>query len=294
MLARSTKRARPLLGRAYASITVVSAVTHRLSTQGMFDASYVEDTSSPIDKFIDNTNKLNLIYLNATNITPELGALVVLGYMSAVEGYMRAMVRGLVNIDEYVRFLAEPRHVTFGAALHHDETLLPEALVETESFASEDGILRIVRELFGLKGHVPQELEVPLSEYKKICEIRHCCVHRFGKLGTKNAISLGLFDHKAFLEKPLMLNRAALEQVAESLRTFVKSLNNFMFQKILDRTVSNKDDKGRPMYAVTWTWDLRRDRARFKKYYDLFASMKDSRPSAAMKTVYESFRLEHQ
>ncbi|MCV5062705.1 hypothetical protein OFM35_29945, partial [Escherichia coli] len=64
-----------------------------------------------------------------------------------------------------------------------------------------------------------------LDRYESICQMRHCCVHRFGKLGVKNAIALGLEDHKSLIEKPVALNKDDLSQIADSLFSLVKSIN---------------------------------------------------------------------
>jgi hypothetical protein len=52
------------------------------------------------------------------SLSSEFSALVVLGYMSAVESYFRALVRGLIHVDYHVKKLAEPMTISFAAALH--------------------------------------------------------------------------------------------------------------------------------------------------------------------------------
>src|SRR5690606_25132686 len=131
---------------------------------------------------------------------------------------------------------------SFGAALHLDAQMLPEAVLEEYSFASAKNIKDAIRELSGIKGHLPPDVEAALLETQKICEMRHCCVHRFGKLGAKNAIKLRLGTHRSMLEKPLRLDRLALELVGASLRSFVKTINNFVFGALMERTVANRVD----------------------------------------------------
>ena len=53
---------------------------------------------------------------------------------------------------------------------------------------------------------MPSDVDDILGHFSKVCQLRHCIVHRFGRLGSKNMIELGLTEHKNYLEKPLKLN----------------------------------------------------------------------------------------
>lgn len=279
------------LATSFRSITAVSGSAAPVETVPLFDPTHADQNRSPIDQYIQNTNALNRLYLNVNPLPSEMGSLVLLGFMSAVESYFRAMFRGVINIDEHASWLAEPLGVSFGAALHLEPKMLPEAVIEEYSFASAKNIKDAIRELGGIKGQFPADVEAALREFQKICEIRHCCVHRFGKLGAKNAIKLGLDSHRSILEKPLRLDQPALELIGASLRGFVKTINNFVFGALMERTVVNRvDGQVAPPYARVWAWQWRLDRARFVRYYALFASVSDSVPSAGAKDVYESLR----
>ncbi|MCV4861498.1 hypothetical protein OFB63_36165, partial [Escherichia coli] len=77
--------------------------------------------------------------------------------------------------------------------------------------------------IIGMKGQRPIEMMKCSSEFMKVCELRHCCVHRFGKLGSKNAIRLGLAEHMKHLEKPIILNNDDLEQIAFIVENFIRT-----------------------------------------------------------------------
>lgn len=275
---------------AYRSITTVQAIAP-LNTASLFNSAPSLIEPSPIDQFIANTNAINVIYLPSSAASnAELGTLVLLGYMSAVESYFRAVIRGLINVDARSRLLAEPHRLSFGAALHHKPNLLPEAILEEISFAGGRNVETTLREVVGIKGQLPNEVQVVLAEYSKICEIRHCCVHRFGKLGANNAIRLGLDSHKQSLEMPFSPTKENLEDISDLLRTFVKTINNFLFQSVLDRSssINNYDDR---QFGEIWHWNYNKDRRKFGGYYGLFASASDNPPSPNVKDVYSSFKL---
>lgn len=279
---------------SYVAITQINQAKPSIKTDAVFDATYVGSSLSPIDEFIDNTNQLNVLYLTpGTPINVYLSTFVLLGYVSAVEGYIRAIVRQLVNVDEYIELLAHPKTITFGSAVHDNRTYLPDALLETFSLAGREGVVEALNTLLkvSLRKHdVPEELKRLLLEYNKICQVRHCCVHRFGKLGAHNAIQLGFAEHRQLIEKPVNLSVGDLDNIAEILRKFIKVLNNYICGYVLERTVKNKDDNGFPIYTSNWSWHYGRDRQRFLKYYNIFATRLDSVPTEDPKKIYKSLK----
>lgn len=280
---------------AHHAITRVQAIS-RIDTAQLFNGAMPDDSSSPIDQFIVNTDAINRIFLNYSTplsgnpIPSEPATMALLGYMSAVESYFRALFRQLVEIDDHARMLAEPLDVSFAAARYHKPALLAEALHEGVSFAGKKTVVEMINKRLGIKGKFPNDVEEVLGEFSKICEIRHCCVHRFGRLGSKNAVTLGIEEHKSVLEKPFTPTTTQLQTIADALRTFVKTVNNFVFRELVQRIGTREAGHG-PLYSEwTWTLDFRSDRRRFKMYYDLFASKNDSPPSPDLKTTYDSLR----
>lgn len=276
---------------AYTSITVSNAVKPVIDTGSLFNEAHIDNSLSPIDNFIENTNKLNLIVTSTSFLEWEQSTFIILAYVSAVESYFRSLLRNLVNIDEYAQRLAGPQMIMFGAAIHKNKDILPEALLEKYSLASQKGITDAIREVAGIKGQLPKDIMDLFAEFKKVCELRHCCVHRYGRLGSKNAVELGLERHQKLIEKPLALEKKDLEKVAEIVRSFTKAMNSHIFATIMDRSVKNQDEDKKPLYNATWTWDFRKDRKRFLKYYSLFASLKDSIPSPSHKDIYANFKV---
>ncbi|WP_175970913.1 hypothetical protein [Burkholderia sp. BCC0322] len=274
----------------YGAITKTKALSQALDTTSLFDQGHADGNLSPIDQFIKNTNAVNLVWLPLTDISPELASIALLGYMSAVESYMRALLRSIINIDDTAKLVVEAQQISFAAAMHHNKDILPEALLEEISFAGPDNIKKSLNRFLGMQPPFG-DMEMYFTEFEKISQLRHCCTHRFGKLGTKNAVVLGLSKHNGCLEKPLKLGRAELELAADILRDFVKSLNNLIFRAILERTATGAKTTVKDLDAVKagWTWTYRRDRKQFAKYYSVFASTTDAVPSPDLKQIYDSF-----
>lgn len=249
----------------------VDAISHStFATETCFNSSYVETNNSPIDNCLEKINQLNLIHTQytalptATDNIPTVYNLILLGYISAIESYIREIIRKTIIIDNYSKKCCEIEEISYGAVLSYPEHLLPEVILEKASFASKKNIIEAFKKFLGLDGHQPTELLNTLDEFEKICHFRHCIVHRFGKLGSQNAIKFGLDAHSSLVEKPLKLDTTTIYNLSIICTNTVLVINKYLFNRILQRTASKENN--------IWKWDLRKDKKQFKQYYDLFYS----------------------
>lgn len=280
---------KPAVSVDYRAITNTNPLKPGFDTTLIFDVSKKSIGISPIDEFIANNNEINKIWLGPVEPSPELASLVLLGYVSAVESYMRALFRELIHIDCSCRRHLSSSQISFSAAMNHERINMPDALLEATTFVGTDYIKKAVTKFLDLAKPFPG-MDKHFAEFEKICQLRHCCTHRFGKLGAKNAAVLGMTAHNKFLERPLRLTSAALSDVAEILRTFVKSFNNDIFGKIMERTVVEQLNESIPSIdKVIWKWNYAGDKPVFEKYYKLFASKNDSIRSKSCKSTYDAF-----
>lgn len=267
------------------------SLTFSFETHTKFDSAEEFKTLSPIDLFIENTKELHKV--RADEYSPVLGNLLLLGYVSASESYIRALIRNLVNNDSYIHTLISEKNVSYAAALHHKKELLPEALLEDFSLASPHNVFDTLKEIIGMKGPRPSEMVRCSLEFKKVCELRHCCVHRFGKLGSKNAVRLGLTENVENIERTIVLNESDIDQIAFIVDNFIRTLNNTIFKFIMLRSATNKnnDKNGEKFYAIDWTWEFEKDIDRYRKYYDIFSSQKDLAEKITLEESYNAFVL---
>ena len=255
-----------------------------------FDSNYRETNLSPIDNCLDKIQQLNLIHVNflkLPNINSQeihtLYNLIVLGYISAIESYLREIFRKIIIIDDYSRINCEAIEISFGAAISYQKHLIPEAILEKASFASKKNIIDGIKNYLGLKGNIPAELETTLDEFEKACHLRHCIVHRFGKLGSNNAIKLGLDKHMEILEKPLKIDNNIFYNLSVICLNTIFVLNSYLFKSILERTAAKNSN--------IWSWDFRKDRKAFLEYYSLFDSVeRPSNNKLDVKKTYEELK----
>lgn len=274
----------------FAAIVEIPEYHDKLDTSALFDTEHDDADISPIDQFIENCQPLNLLWAreqkNQEKLPPEIGVLLILGYVSAVESYMRALIRRLIVCDSFSQKCCETYPVSFGAVSHHEVDALPDALLEETIFSSKDGIIKALAKFVNFPIKPSNPLINLLDQYENVCQLRHCCVHRFGKLGTKNAIALGgLKTHKACLEKPIRLTQKEMSSIAQLVYVLVKSINKEVFRAVMVRSVRGTLD-GDTTLCIGWTWDFKQDSEEFDRYYAVFAAKKS--PDAAV--LYERFR----
>lgn len=192
----------------------------------------------------------------------QLTSLVILGFVSSVESYCRAIIRRLLLVDNLSRRSSYGRPLSYGAAVFHSQELLPEALLESVSFHNPKNIKDAFKEFLGIQIALQKDSEIneALADYNIVGHLRHCVVHRAGLLGSKNAIELGLDEHNTFLEKPIDVNFAAIQEIGSVCENLVKLLNDRLFSYVLKRTTTE----------INWTGDLRKDKKYFVTYFDLF------------------------
>lgn len=271
----------------------------KLDTENWFNPAHVTVVQSPVDEFRSNLSQINVLYLQAGQrgeYTPMLGSLVYLGMVSAAEGYFRSLLRRLILVDPACRHNASSRTVTYAAAMHHDPALLPEALLEGLSLASTKNVAGELKTLCNISqmskdGAVPAALQQLFQNFEAICQVRHCGIHRFGKLGSQQAFRLGMTLHKPLLEKPLALTVQQLQDIAEALDALIRAVNAYCFADILKRTymAGPTGREKEKLYTDAWQLDWAADQPRFGGYYEIFASIGGSQPSASAKDLYDAF-----
>ena len=221
---------------------------------------------------------LNALSPKPAEFDAYLGQLVLLGAVAAVDSYLRAIFRRCISLDAVCRSLAMKRDISYAAAAHLQPELLPEGLIERVSFTSQENVERACRDLLGVTGEFPQSMKTVTVDYVRICHLRHCAVHRFGKLGASNAVYLGLDEHVELLEKPLLLTYGALQNAIVIVTAFVRVFNSFIFNVLISRL---------PVSILTG--DYAKDRSRFIKYYSLFQDRESLSRSPPPKAAHTEF-----
>ena len=257
-------------------VMALAPASPELDTRNLFDIGYKETSLSPIDEFLNRLSIVNRLAPKPAEFDTIQAQLVLLGVIAAVESYLRTILRKIISVDRVANECVHRCEVSYGAAIHLSKELLPEAVLEKFSFVSKRSIIDALRDLIGIKGEPPVELVTAIDAYVRVCQLRHCAVHRFGKLGANNAIALGLSDHGKLLEKPLQLDYASLQNAILIATNIVREINNHLYSALMSR--------------LEWRWDYRQDKADFQRYHALFAIKTGTAKSPPPRDVYDSLK----
>ncbi len=260
-----------------------ASVCH-IDTMACFNANYAHPEVSPIDRFFETQRELSRLCLpERIEENPILSGLTLLGSFSAIESFLREIIRKIISIDGTSQKFCENLTLTYGAAQVHDVKMMPEAILERYSFVSEKNIKDAFKEMLGIKaGEYPNDVKLQFEKFGVICQLRHCVVHRGGRLGTQNAITFGLEQHEEYIEKPLNLTYPEVQNILQSNNNLVVTLNNFLFGLLVVRCMQSSD---------YWKWDFRRDKPKFQHFFNLFFSeVWPPTPAMSMKDIYDRFR----
>lgn len=278
-------------------ISPAAALIEKLDLTLLFKEGDNAEKMSPVDRYLENSNRLNKISIDNVDrktYTNDLGILLLLGFVSAVESYLRGIIRGLVQVDEFVQKLVASQQVSYYAAVHHEADMLPEALLEGVSFISKTNVSKALKEYCGISdmtdSGVPTSLEPVFEKFAHICQIRHCCVHRFGLLGATNAFRLSLSP--AHFEKPIRISSEALGEISLILEKFVLSLNSYIYSDVLQRSLWMSpviESQTKINYKTIWNLSAETDKPRFQEYYDLFAITNATPRSPVIDVEYHRF-----
>jgi hypothetical protein len=239
--------------------------TVSLDTSNLFDKTYQEPTSAPIDLFYsDLAMSVKLLGEPPNPLTPEwkfLANLTVLGVVSSVETYFRRVIRRTLTFDMISQNKSYDKTLSYGAAIHHDFDLLPEALMEETTFSTLSSIKENLNKFLDISVAQSKKVMSALDAFEVVCNLRHCIVHRSGKLGSKNAIRFGLNEYSDCLEKPVEVDFDSVNEIFQVCLSLVQEINDYLFIELLKR--SSK--------SIPWENDLRKDKKKLKLYYDLFS-----------------------
>ena len=114
-----------------------------IDTASCFNVHHSEAQRAPIDNCFEKINNLNLILVKFSTITglnqetiDTQHNLILLGYISAVESYLREVIRKLIVLDKACKVSSEEQQLNYGSAINYSLEMLPEALLERSSFAN--------------------------------------------------------------------------------------------------------------------------------------------------------------
>lgn len=234
-----------------------------------FSPSPSVTSESPIDAFYEEhqglTSLSGLVSTAAIvpNLRPILARQLVLGYVSATETYMRHMLAGAVALCPHVRRRAADLSISFSAVDFYAVSEIEHALFERENFSGEREIATALRNRLGIDVKAPTPLAAALSDFGKLCELRHAIVHSRGLVSSINARKVG---YTAASRVHVQVDTGELLDVAAVCMNLVREVNDEAARSMLWEWIVGGQVVGRK----------RDDARRVNRLVSLFTSSRDA------------------
>ncbi|MDZ5663487.1 hypothetical protein SFC79_17065 [Nocardioides sp. S-58] len=152
-----------------------------------------------------------------------LAGQLLLGYVSATELYLRRTIARMVKVCPQIRASNSSQTIQFGAVDYYGKTGIEYALTEQVSFTEPGKIKSQLNARLGVAVGGGTSLERSISEFERLCQLRHALVHSHGVLSSANAsLLLGASGTKAYQTR---LDRDSLEWAAVVAVNLVRDVN---------------------------------------------------------------------
>lgn len=222
---------------------------------------------APIDIFYRSSQELLQVgspqFLNAH---PAVGPLLLVGLVSATENYFRDLFPRIIQICPIAKAASAEQSIKLGSVVWHGGGDVGRGAFDHISFANVSNVVSSSKKF---TGYQVQESGV-LSEFEKICELRHSVVHSGAVMAGKNAVRLHVPSAAGALR--VRIGFAELQEAGDICTTLALSVNTEFFVEMARR------------WAVEWpklpSWDETKRHTLFKSIWNSFYSRIDAANNA--------------
>ena len=215
--------------------------------------------SNPISRYFEATDHLKRkLIISGDDDAATLGLLVI-GVISALEYYVRSIFARVYIICPVSQRHSELLGAPLGGPSFHAGTGHPYLLsaFDHESLADSKKIKAHCEKYLGLRISSDKSVEAVLSDFDKLCELRHCLVHANGYVGLKASHELKLAGRAP---KKIIFKKESVFDVLKVTHNVVRAVNRALANNSVDRWV----DSG----FLTGVWSV--DKDRFSELFALF------------------------
>lgn len=219
--------------------------------------------SAPIDRYYDH--RLKVILSGKPELledAPWLSGYMLVSLISATEMYFREIFSYSMSICPISRKMSSEKNMQIGAALWHGQKKYTRAVFEHISLADIEKIKSCSKDYLGFEIKRSSSTFAALSEFDKLCELRHGIVHSAENLPGKNAIKLMI--GKAAEESIIEFDAVRLQEGAAICTSLVESYNKELYEKIIERWATK--------WRETADWTPEKELKALKEICSLFHS----------------------
>lgn len=208
-----------------------SAPTNALGALG----NYVEPEKlgAPIDVYNRGVKEI-ISFGTPTRLAkdPFVGRLLLLGVVSAAEGYIRAILASCIENCPIAQVGAESKNIHLGGLLWHGKDGFSRSAFEHNSFASRKEVVKAFRDFISVDLDESVFSDI-LYQFDRVCNLRHGIVHGDGMMTGRNAVVLGIPRHDQSTR--IVIGYAQLQEATAVVNALIYTLNRYLFREMCKR-----------------------------------------------------------
>jgi hypothetical protein len=222
------------------------------------------DTLSPIDVYMRHARHVLTLGSPAElEVSVTLGRLLLLGLVTGVETYFRTLLAGVLRQCPLSQRAAADQMLSYGSVKYYPKLEVEAALFENASFSSSKEIKRMTQKALGIDVASARSLAAAITQYERVCHLRHASVHAHGALTSANAAAIGVTGELA--PASVTLEIGGLHAVARVCQSLVRAYNQELYGRVIERWLSAE------LLSGVWS----KDKGKFSRLHSLFASSED-------------------
>ncbi len=164
---------------------------------------------------------------------PTVTPLMLVGLISLVENYYREIISELIKICPISKKNSSEKSINL-ASVWFGFNNLEKGALENISFSDSKNIEKNLKSFFGIQiDKSSNQVNAPLIEFAKLCELRHAIVHSASLLSGKNAVKLNLPNSPD--EVQVVVSFAELQESAAICTSLICSSNLELFKTMSNR-----------------------------------------------------------
>lgn len=225
---------------------------------------------------IGNASPIDMFYVTLQDLlricTPEsldehrpLGPLVVVGLVSATESYFRDLFARILRLCPVSQSKSADQTIHLGSMIWHRTGYVERGAFEHLSFAGAENVIKTSQKFLDYKIQPKGTVSGALTEFDKVCEIRHGIVHSSSILAGKNAVKLNLSSTNKSLS--ITVDYEKVQECALICTTLACTFNAEVYVEMCQR------------WALAWpnmqTISTKEHQVLFRKLWSIFRSKTD-------------------
>lgn len=188
---------------------------------------------TPIDEYEESSKKFIVLAGTAGAVEDKFQIrLLLLGLVSSCEYYFRRVLSEVISACPISRAVCAKHTVNFSAATYFSSRNIGLALTDEAVFSGAHNIEAETKRLTGISTSDSASVKEALSEYQKVCIIRHASVHSYGLLGGKNFSELNI---QSIGNLEVALTSDSFQEIADVCLNLVRAYNRQMWTSMIAR-----------------------------------------------------------